>query len=103
MRREWNMSGTPKLFEVRERANRNISARSMKNGRFSSKKVSKAVRLTTAGSTSTWPKSGLTVAFSVRLFVRPYLRSSPAWPKLSLPSRNGLPVATWRYSARAEV
>ena len=36
----------------------------MKNGRRSSKNVSKAPRLTTAGSASTWPKSGLTVAVS---------------------------------------
>ena len=40
----------------------NTFAPSMKNGRRSSKKVSNCVRLTTAGSTSTWPKSGLIVA-----------------------------------------
>ncbi len=35
---------------------------STKNGRRSEKNVSNAERLTTAGSASTWPKSGLTVA-----------------------------------------
>jgi hypothetical protein len=35
---------------------------STKKGRFSAKKVSKAERFTTAGSTSTCPKSGLMVA-----------------------------------------
>ena len=37
----------------------------MKNGRFSGSRISNAVRLTTAGSTSTWPKSGLIVAATV--------------------------------------
>src|ERR1041384_7387477 len=44
-------------------------APSTKNGRFSSKNVSKAERLTTAGSTSTCPKSGLIVALRVRFDV----------------------------------
>jgi hypothetical protein len=39
----------------------------MKKGRRSGKKVSTSLRLTTAGSTSTWPKSGKTVASRVRL------------------------------------
>ena len=38
---------------------------STKNGRFSSKNTSNAERFTTAGSTSTCPKSGFTVAVSV--------------------------------------
>ena len=36
------------------------------------------MRLSTAGSASTWPKSGFTVASSVRLEVIPYFRSAPA-------------------------
>src|SRR6476619_3670051 len=50
----------------------------MKNGRFSSKKVSKALRFTTDGSASTCPKSGFTVASSVRFDVMPYFTSAPA-------------------------
>ena len=43
-------------------SNRKMPAPSTKNGRRSEKNVSNADRLTTAGSASTWPKSGLTVA-----------------------------------------
>ena len=50
----------------------------MKNGRLSWKNVSNAPRLSTAGSASTWPKSGLIVPSSVRLDVTPYLKSAPA-------------------------
>src|ERR1044071_1775735 len=50
---------------------------STKNGRFSGKKVSNAERLSTAGSTSTWPKSGLIVALSVRFDVTRSRRSRP--------------------------
>ena len=50
---------------------------STKKGRFSWKEVSNGERLRTAGSASTWPKSGCTVAFSVRSDVMPYLRSAP--------------------------
>ena len=56
---------------------RNTWLPSVKNGRFSSKKVSKAVRFTTAGSTSTWPKSGFTAPTSVMPVPRPYSRSRP--------------------------
>ncbi len=42
-----------------------MRASSTKNGRRSGKKVSKALRLITAGSASTCPKSGSTVASSV--------------------------------------
>ncbi len=80
IRRLKKMSGTPKLFEARMPPKRNTSAPSTKKGRFSGKKVSNTLRLTTAGSTSTWPKSGFTVALIVRSLVRPYLRSSPAEP-----------------------
>jgi hypothetical protein len=55
-----------------------MPAPSRKKGRRSSKKLSNAVRLSCAGSASTWPKSGLIVASSVRLEDRPYLRSTPA-------------------------
>src|SRR5690348_8445119 len=49
-----------------------------KKGRFSSYDTSYAERFSCAGSTSTWPKSGLIVASSVRLDVRLYLMSAPA-------------------------
>jgi hypothetical protein len=51
---------------------------STKNGRCSAKKVSKAPRLSTEGSASTWPKSGFTVALSSRFEAIRYLRSPPA-------------------------
>ncbi len=66
---------------------------SMKNGRFSSKYVSKTDRLTTAGSTSTWPKSGLTVASMVMLLLRPHFRSRPPAADWVRPSSKGLPAA----------
>ena len=56
----------------------NTCAPSTKNGRFSGKNVSNAERLSTAGSTSTCPKSGLNVASSVRFDVTRSRRSSPA-------------------------
>jgi hypothetical protein len=71
-----------------------ICAPSVKKGRFSEKKVSKAVRLITAGSSSTWPKSGFTVASSVKLLLTPHLMSSPALEKARNPSLNGLPGAS---------
>src|SRR6478672_6314189 len=64
-----------KLHDMLEKAN--TCAPSTKNGRFSGKKVSNADRLSTAGSTSTCPKSGFNVASSVRFDVRRSLRSSP--------------------------
>ena len=54
-----------------------MSDPSWKNGRFSGKNVSKAVRFTTDGSASTCPKSGFTVTSSVRFSVIPYFRSPP--------------------------
>ena len=51
---------------------------STKKGRFSSKKVSNAVRLSSEGSASTCPKSGFTVALSTRFEAGRYLRSPPA-------------------------
>src|SRR6202521_248216 len=48
-----------------------------KKGRFSEKVVSNTERLTTAGSTSTCPKSGLIVASSVRFEVRLTFASPP--------------------------
>ena len=50
---------------------------STKNGRRSEKNVSNAVRFTTAGSASTWPKSGLMVPVNVRPGVSAYFRSMP--------------------------
>ncbi len=64
---------------------------SMKNGRFSSKNVSNTVRLTTAGSTSTWPKSGFTVASIVMLLEKPHFTSRPAPADPVRPSLNGSP------------
>src|SRR5213592_2024452 len=58
----------------------NYPAPSTKNGRRSPRKVSNADRLTTAGSTSTWPKSGLTVALRVRLEVSSTRASTPMRP-----------------------
>src|SRR2546426_11961654 len=55
-------------------------APSTKKGRRSSKKVSNADRFTTAGSTSTCPKSGLTVALRVRLDVSSARASTPPRP-----------------------
>jgi hypothetical protein len=46
----------------------------------------------TAGSTSTWPKSGLTETSRVRLLLRPPLRSNPALAPASCPVRNGSPA-----------
>src|SRR4051812_32413951 len=46
-------------------------------GRRSLKKLSNPERFTCDGSASTWPKSGLIVAASVRFDVTPYLRSAP--------------------------
>ncbi len=66
-------------------------APSVKNGRRSSKNVSNCVRFTTAGSTSTWPKSGLIAAFSVRLLDTPYLRSRPPDANPRDPSLKGEP------------
>src|SRR5689334_4552803 len=51
---------------------------SKKKGRRSSKNDSKADKFNTAGSASTWPKSGLIVALTVRFDESPYLRSAPA-------------------------
>ena len=64
-------------------------APSTKNGRFSSKNVSNADRLTTAGSTSTWPKSGFTVALSVRFDVTRSIASPPTRPSIACGSKNG--------------
>src|SRR5438093_1196210 len=50
---------------------------STKNGRRSEKNVSNPLRFTTAGSASTWPKSGLTVPVSVRPAPSLYFRSKP--------------------------
>ena len=54
-----------------------MPAPSTKNGRRSEKNVSKPLRFTTAGSASTWPKSGLTVAVSVTPGRSAYFRSAP--------------------------
>ena len=60
-----------------------MSAPSVKKGRRSWKKVSKAERFTCDGSASTCPKSGLMVAVSVRSLVSPYFTSAPTEPKPS--------------------
>src|SRR5512141_2425968 len=58
--------------------NEKIPDPSRKKGRRSSKNCSKADKFNTAGSASTWPKSGLIVALTVRFDESPYLRSAPA-------------------------
>src|SRR5665213_1196181 len=73
---------------------------SMKNVRFSGKKVSNAERLSTAGSTSTWPKSGLIVASSVRFDVRRSFRSSPARSVGRACVLNGSPGAGHKLATR---
>ena len=66
--------------------NSKMPAFSRKNGRFSGKNRSKRVRLICSSSTSTWAKSVLNVASSVRLGVMPYLRSRPASRLISVRS-----------------
>jgi hypothetical protein len=79
------------------------SAPSRKNGRFSSKKVSLPERFTTAGSTSTWLKSGLTAPTSAMPELKPYLTSRPSAPNGREPSFHGLPGrAGATYSCRAD-
>src|SRR5262245_57262048 len=75
----------------------------MKNGRFSWKKVSNALRLTTAGSASTCPKSGFTVALSVSAGVTAYLRSTPTDAPGSGVFCRGLPGCTGSVSTCATV
>src|SRR5207249_11710195 len=71
---------------------RKIPAPWTKNGRRSWKNDSNAVRLRTAGSASTWPKSGLIVASSVRFGAIPYFRSAP--PVTLCERSNPPPAAT---------
>src|SRR5688572_17870757 len=66
---------------------------STKKGRFSGKNVSNADRFSTAGSTSTCPKSGLIVALRVRFDVTRYRRSSPALGSGRARVSNGLPTS----------
>ena len=79
MRREYT-SPSPVLQSftaVQLTLNWNVPAPWTKNGRRSWKNVSNAVRLSTPGSASTWPKSGLIVASSFRFDATRYLRSPP--------------------------
>jgi hypothetical protein len=59
IRREKNGFGELANVYARSWPNWNALAPSTKKGRRSGKIVSNALRLTTAGSSSTWPKSGL--------------------------------------------
>src|SRR5207249_9572144 len=79
MRREYTRPSPvlQSLTAVQFTSNRKMPAPCTKNGRCSLKKVSNAVRLSTAGSASTWPKSGLTVASRVRFDATRYFRSPP--------------------------
>ena len=70
--------GAPLELKVFRFPNPKMSLPSTKNGRFSGKKVSNADRFTTAGSTSTWPKSGFTVPVSVSPAGSPTRTSAPA-------------------------
>ena len=67
---------------------------STKKGRRSLKKSSKASRFRAAGSASTWPKSGLSVAVSVSAGVTAYFRSTPALAPGSACVESGLPAST---------
>jgi hypothetical protein len=60
--------------------NRNVPDPSTKKGRRSGKSTSKASRFTTAGSASTWPKSGLAVAVKMSPGVTAYFKSRPTDP-----------------------
>src|SRR5688572_15990907 len=74
----------------------------MKKGRFSEKNVSNAERFTSAGSASTWPKSGLTAASSVRLGPSPILRSPPTRPLRFRPLSNGFCRSRLSFTVEAE-
>src|SRR5438034_10819617 len=89
MRREQNSRSPLQFTWLQFTAKRKPPVPATKKGRRSWKKVSKAVRFRTAGSASTCPKSGFTVASSVRLDVSPYLRSAP-------------PVSFWERPKRSE-
>ena len=67
-----------------------ISVPSKKNGRLSSKNVSKADRFKFAGSASTCPKSGKIVPVKVKFEPTPILRSTPRLPEKLFFSQNGL-------------
>ncbi len=56
------------------------------------------MRLTSEGSASTWPKSGLTVRSRVMLLVMPNLASSPALHFHVLPVANGFPSSVSKDS-----
>src|SRR6185436_5795980 len=71
---------------------------STKNGRRSEKNVSNASRLTTAGSASTWPKSGFIVAVKVRPGVTAYFKSRPIEPPGDGESVSGSAASTGRVS-----
>jgi hypothetical protein len=64
---------------------------STKKGRFSSKNVSYWLRFTTAGSTSTCPKSGLMVASRVSVLVSSAFTSPPTRQVDWCRSSKGLP------------
>src|SRR4051812_4313168 len=64
----------------------------MKNGRFSGKNVSNADRLTTAGSTSTCPKSGLIAPVRVSPRGSATLKSAPTDGDVALARANGFPA-----------
>ena len=88
MRREYT-SPSPVLQSftaVQFTLNWNVPAPCTKKGRFSWKNVSNAERLSTPGSASTWPKSGLIVASSLRFEATRYLRSPPTVTSCVRPS-----------------
>src|SRR5687768_171184 len=84
MRREYVRSQSRQL-------NAKLPEPSTKKGRRSWKNVSNAPRFTTAGSASTWPKSGLTVAVNVNAGVTAYFRSTPIDAPGSVVFCSGLP------------
>ncbi len=71
MRREWNRVEGRLMPAMKGPGDSKIWMPSRKKGRRSRRKVSKTPRLSTAGSPSTWPKSGLTVALREMFDDRP--------------------------------
>ena len=84
MRRVW--TAVCRLLSLPCPASVKMPAPSMKNGRFSEKKTGKRwLTSTWNASLSTWLKSGLTVASTVTVDVRPYLPLMPKSPSSSAP------------------
>src|ERR1044072_8886395 len=84
MRRLKNRTGTSLLLPPRGPPKLNMPWPSRKKSRFSGNCRLKRVRLTCCRSSSTCAKSVFTVASAIRLRVRPYLKSNPAFGETRL-------------------